>query len=238
MHSKHQLSLNSQWTLCWILWIEETFHWNREHLFSDSVSRFFQVLQIFVEVLCVLQSIVKVLLRWFNSTLCFVIYKTASSLYRSYGSYRFFDVSVSINRFLTSSRNAFSDNSTVLISCSAIILFSKSVWIARCVVFFSNSRLIVSLLQCWLFGKIWWIEYWFSSFHILFLIKRQNESLDFLLQSLNDSVFVQNSKVYHTIQQNKIRIVKTTINNTIRFRLFLFFRSFVFWLDLIIFFVD
>lgn len=87
-----------------------------------------------------------------------IVYKIASFLYRSYGSRMFLDVSVSSNRSRTSSRNAFSDNQTVVISCSAIIWFWNSVWIARCVVFLNSSRLIDSLLPCWLFGSMWWIE--------------------------------------------------------------------------------
>ena len=83
-------------------------------------------------------------------------YKIASFLYRSYGSRMFLEVNVSSNRSRTSSRNAFSDNQTVVISCSAIIWFWNNVWIARCVVFLNSSRLIDSLLPCWLFGRMWW----------------------------------------------------------------------------------
>lgn len=98
----------------------------------------------------------------FSSLICsflislLIVYKIQSFLYRSYGSRMFLEVNVSSNRSRTSSRNAFSDNQTVVISCSAIIWFWNSVWIARCVVFLNSSRLIDSLLPCWLFGSMWW----------------------------------------------------------------------------------
>ena len=100
-------------------------------------------------------SSIQILCSLYADILLLFIYKMQSFLYRSYGSRMFLEVNVSSNRSRTSSRNAFSDNQTVVISCSAIIWFWNSVWIARCVVFLNSSRLIDSLLQCWLFGSMW-----------------------------------------------------------------------------------
>ena len=121
------------------------------HSFFKLIDSFFQFFFFFNQLwnLCVKQLILH---------LIDVDYKMASFLYRSYGSRMFLDVSVSSNRSRTSSRSAFSLYQMVVISCSASIWFANSVCNALCCVFLNSSRLIDSLLQCWLFGRMWWIE--------------------------------------------------------------------------------
>lgn len=94
-------------------------------------------------------------------------------LYRAYGSWISILVKVSISHSTTSSRMAGLEISRVFISCSAIILFSKSVWIALCCVSGSKTRLSSSLDHHLDFGKMWWLLKVLS----LLLIARKNNKL-------------------------------------------------------------